>query len=108
MVVVVCTNEIEALRIGVVAGRVVGKAVQRNRAKRLLREAIRPYLMLLPPGWDILLIARQPLAETGLGRVQETLRTLLGRARLLQLDASQLENSRPAGGAGGNYELYQA
>ena len=101
MVVVVCTNEIEALRIGVVAGRVVGKAVQRNRAKRLLREAIRPYLTLLPPGWDILLIARQPLADAGLGRVQETLRTLLGRAKLLQAVTSQAGISQPVGETGG-------
>lgn len=91
MVVVVCSNEIEALRIGVVAGRVVGKAVQRNRAKRLLRQAIQPYLTLIPPGWDILLIARQPLAEASFQRAQEALAALLRRSRVLQ-DVHELNN----------------
>ena len=91
MVLVVCSNEIEALRIGVVAGRVVGKAVQRNRAKRLLRQAIQPYLRLIPPGWDIILIARRPLAEATIQRVQATLATLLRRSELLQ-EAYELNN----------------
>ena len=84
MVLVVSPNEIDALRIGVVAGRLVGKAVQRNRAKRLLRQAIQPYLTLIPSGWDILLIARQPLAEAKLQRVQEMLAGLLERAKVLR------------------------
>ena len=93
MVVVVCSNEIEALRIGVVAGRVVGNAVQRNRDKRLLRQAIRPYLTLIPPGWDILLIARQPLAAATFARVEEVLATLLRRSNVLQLqEAHELNN----------------
>jgi ribonuclease P protein component len=89
MVVVVCSNEIEALRIGVVAGRVVGNAVQRNRAKRLLRQAILPYLTLIPPGWDILLIARQPLAAAPFERAQEVLGRLLGRSKILRSNDRQ-------------------
>jgi ribonuclease P protein component len=92
MVVVVCSNEIEALRIGVVAGRVVGNAVRRNRAKRLLRQAIRPYLTLIPAGWDILLIARQPLAAATFQRVQEVLATLLRRSKVLQ-ETDELNNA---------------
>jgi len=91
MVVVICSNEIDALRIGVVAGRVVGKAVQRNRAKRLLRHAIQPYLTLIPSGWDIILIARRPLAEAALQRVQDALAILLRRSKLLQ-EAHELNN----------------
>ena len=45
-------------RVGVAAGRRVGGAVQRNRAKRLLREGIRPLYASIAPGWDILLMAR--------------------------------------------------
>ncbi len=89
MVVVVCSNEIEALRIGVVAGRTVGNAVRRNRAKRLLREAILPYLTMIPPGWDILLIARKPLAAASFQRAQETLATLLGRSKVLRSNDRQ-------------------
>jgi len=97
MVVVVCSNEIEALRIGVVAGRVVGKAVQRNRAKRLLREAAQPYLTQIAPGWDILLIARRPLAAAKFQRVQEVLATQLRRAKVVRAATLQEAHERDNG-----------
>jgi len=73
-----------AARCGVTAGRSIGGAVQRNRAKRLLRSAIQPYLSTLPPGWDMVLIARQPLLAASYPQLQAALRTLLRRARFLQ------------------------
>lgn len=76
-------NELDASRIGVVAGRAVGKAVQRNRAKRLIRNAVRPYLGAIPKGWDILFIARQPLPEASFQQVQSALTSLLRRSELL-------------------------
>lgn len=68
-------------RLAVIAGRKVGGAVQRNRAKRLLRETARR----LPthPGWDMLLIARQPLASATLADCQHAVETLYRRAHVL-------------------------
>ena len=46
-------------RVGVVASiAAVGNAVQRNRAKRRLREIFRRHQELLPAGSDLLLVAR--------------------------------------------------
>ena len=45
-----------APRVTVVAGRKVGGAVQRNRAKRRLREALRA--TRLPEGLDVVVVAR--------------------------------------------------
>ena len=46
-------------RVGVVASRAaVGNAVQRNRAKRRLREIYRRNQSLVPPGLDLVLTAR--------------------------------------------------
>jgi ribonuclease P protein component len=73
----------EGTRVAVTAGRSVGGAVSRNRAKRLLREACRPLLTQLDPGKDIILIARAPAASATLIHVQEALRSLLERAHLL-------------------------
>jgi ribonuclease P protein component len=70
-------------RIGFVAGRAVGTAVERNRAKRLLREAARATAAQIAPGWDLVLIARRPLAEARLADTQAALSQLLRRARLL-------------------------
>lgn len=45
-------------RLGVIASRRIGNAVQRNRAKRLLREVFRNNQALLPENCDLLLVAR--------------------------------------------------
>ena len=48
-----------APRVAVVASiAAVGPAVSRNRAKRRLRETFRAHQQLLPPGCDLLLVAR--------------------------------------------------
>ena len=44
VVLIVQTHEQPRVKIGVAAGRTVGTAVHRNRAKRLLREAMRSLL----------------------------------------------------------------
>ncbi len=74
------------LHVGVAASRNVGSAVHRNRAKRLLREAIRTLLPSLGTGWDLLLIARPVLASCDVFEVREAILTLLRRAQLVIAD----------------------
>jgi len=83
VVLVVQTSEAPRVRVGVTAGRSVGGAVQRNRAKRLLREAMRPLLPQLRPGWDLILIARPALITSTMQEIRQTLMDLLRRARIL-------------------------
>lgn len=53
-------SEILGPRVGVVASTAaVGGAVQRNRAKRRLREVFRRHQGVVPPGHDLLLVARR-------------------------------------------------
>ncbi len=74
------------LRIGISAGRTVGTAVERNRAKRLLREAIRPLLPQILSGWDIILLSRKALTDASFADIQAALLSLLQRAHLLKVD----------------------
>jgi ribonuclease P protein component len=71
------------VRVGVAAGRTVGTAVYRNRAKRLLREAIRPLLPNIVGGLDLILIARPGLASASLEETRRALLALLQRAQIL-------------------------
>ncbi len=71
------------VKVGVTAGRTVGTAVYRNRAKRLLREAMRPLVPSIASGLDLILIARPGLVSATLAETRQALLTLLQRAKIL-------------------------
>jgi ribonuclease P protein component len=73
----------EKTRFGVIAGRSVGNAVQRNRAKRMLREALRIIRPQIKPGWDVILISRYPILKAELAEIQDTLNQLFEKANLM-------------------------
>ncbi|MEA3375160.1 MAG: ribonuclease P protein component [Anaerolineae bacterium] len=82
-VLIVLPNDVGFSRVGVTASRSVGSAVERNRAKRLLREAARHlYSEFESKGWDIMLIARPRLVNAKEIEVEKALLTLLERAGL--------------------------
>jgi len=60
----------QRVRVGIVAGRSVGRAVKRNRARRLLRESVRLLAPAIAGGWDIVLVA-QPTIITERARMQD-------------------------------------
>ena len=71
------------VKVGVAAGRTVGTAVHRNRAKRLLREAVRTLLPHIASNLDLILIARPGLVTATLEETRQALLNLLGRAHIL-------------------------
>ncbi|MBS3783796.1 MAG: ribonuclease P protein component [Anaerolineae bacterium] len=83
LVLIVRPNELGFSRVGVTASRKVGGAVERNRVKRLLREAARRlYPEFETRGWDVMLIARPRLVEVNEAEVERALLSLLDRAGL--------------------------
>jgi ribonuclease P protein component len=68
------------IRIGFTATRRIGGAVERNRAKRRLREAIRALAPLhAAPGHDYVLIARQGTARRAWPRLLDDVKSALIR-----------------------------
>lgn len=78
IVVRVLRNGLGLSRLGLVVGKQVGGAVQRNRAKRLIREAVR--IRALVPGWDVVVVARPSIRGAKYQDVEQELRRLLARA----------------------------
>ena len=84
VVLIVQSHEQPRVKVGVAAGRTVGTAVHRNRAKRLLREAMRTLIPSLASNLDMILIARPGLVTATLEETRQALFTLLQRAKILQ------------------------
>ena len=81
LVIRVLPNNLEISRFGITVSKRVGKAVVRNRIKRLIRETIRK--ISLNPGYDIVFIARVPVAEARYSQVKESTEALLFKAGLM-------------------------
>ena len=56
----------------------------RNRAKRLLRAAAQSLYNRIHPGWDLVIIAREPMKNSNLHETSPAMELLLKRARLLK------------------------
>ncbi|MBN1994565.1 MAG: ribonuclease P protein component [Anaerolineae bacterium] len=82
MVLAFLRNDLDYSRFGFVVSKRLGKAVQRNKIKRRMREAVRLRLTRIKSGFDLVFIARQPISQAGYAEIEQTLEYLLKKAGL--------------------------
>lgn len=68
-------------RVGLTAGKVLGKAHDRNRIKRRMREVLRRHVELLPPGFDLILHPRSSVLTIEFARLEAEVVRILEQAR---------------------------
>jgi ribonuclease P protein component len=77
-------NDTDTSRCGFTVSKRIGKAVERNRARRRMREAVRGLRDTIQPGWDLIWVARPGINEASFLDLQDACARLIRRARLLK------------------------
>lgn len=87
-------------RVGLTAGKVLGKAHDRNRIKRRMREVLRRHLALLPPGFDLILHPRRAVLTIEFAKLEAEVVRILEQARADagRADAAPAHRASPAAG----------
>lgn len=76
--------DVSAARFGVIASRRVGSAVERNRARRRLKEFFRLHRSLLPAGLWFVVVLRRAAVEATFSALLREWRALCERAGYLK------------------------
>ena len=82
MVLAFLRNELDYSRFGFVVSKRLGKAVQRNKIKRRMREVTRLCMSRIEPGFDLVFIARLPIQQANYAEIEQSLRHLLKKSGL--------------------------
>ena len=70
-------NRSGVARVGITTGKKVGGAVQRNRCRRVIREAYRALMPRVVGGWDIVFVARQKTLDCKSTKIQSIMEAQL-------------------------------
>jgi ribonuclease P protein component len=73
----------QCVRVGVIAGKSVGGAVERNRAKRRIRAVVQSLFVQLAPGNNLIFIARKPITKANYCQVFEAVKKIAGQGGIL-------------------------
>ena len=99
VVVYILKNRLGRTRIGLTATKKVGKAVARNRARRVMRAALAATLPREVGGYDIILVARAATPKVKSTKLEKPLRKIFSSAGLDVLPAApqaqETQEARP-------------
>ena len=67
-------------RVGLTVGKVIGKAHERNRIKRRMRDILRRHVELLPAGFDLILHPRRTVLTMDFAKLESEVVRVLNQA----------------------------
>lgn len=70
-----------AARVGLTVGKVIGKAHERNRIKRRMREALRRHVNLFPSGFDLIFHPRRTVLTIEFSQLEREVVRILEQAQ---------------------------
>ncbi len=82
-------------RVGLTAGKVLGKAPERNRIKRRMREALRRHIGLIPAGYDLILHPRRAVLTMEFAKLEAEVVRILEQAMAEAARAAAKLNGSP-------------
>jgi len=82
-------------RVGLTAGKVLGKAHERNRIKRRMREALRRHVELLPAGFDLILHPRRFVLTLEFAKLEAEVVRILHQANVEAKRMAVVSPSQP-------------
>lgn len=74
-------NGLPYFRTAYLASKKVGNAVNRNRARRLMKESIRTSDLVLPAGYDFIFIARNTIKDRNCADVKKSIEAALKKVK---------------------------
>lgn len=84
LVTYVLKNRAGFCRIGITTGKKLGCAVERNRCRRIIREAFRNLAPFCAGGWDIVFVARQKTTQMKSTQIERVMREHLSAAGIFK------------------------
>jgi len=81
--VYVLPNRSPETRIGFSVSKKLGKAVKRNRVRRVLAEVVRLMIAEVAAGFDVVLVARVKAGKAEYGQVESAVRELFRKSGIL-------------------------
>ncbi len=80
-------------RVGLTVGKVIGKAHERNRIKRRMREALRHHVDMLPQGFDLIFHPRRFVLTVEFAKLEAEVVRILHQANA---EAARMASQAPS------------